>query len=707
MRSIWALLVLLSGQVAGESAKMSRSLSAAPAPIKAGDMSQLVKTLGELVVGIDKEQAKATQLSVDRKAACDKEERDLKAALVKSGHSVDDAREDHKLAVAQADEVEGNIKKLRLKQQSVSEEIDAITRRLKSERIQAGELTNSATQSTLQLDAVINQVQKREQQAQRKQAAGKSSSLRKKVSKHYKLQTEHADSDSDSDESVSSWMSFLQMEKRKVAHKARSVSTNTRSLGVLEADQQQLAKAANGVQEDFDKKEAEMIELLKAKHKEIVEIENSLGDAETSFSDKRRRVAEAERKLTSSANTIKRDGSLLDALTRKCGLVRTSQLKLGELRRQLSNLYEMPMKILKAIDTTSFLAKDLQTIDANAPSFVQIGSSSGTAAHSKEARSLSQVMRAAVQGEAMDGISAGSTASQDMRRAVSTASHDMHAAAASSSSASGSTEGPFDKVSQMIQGLIDSMGDQATKETTRHQWCADSSASNKNERLRTKSEILTAASSINEANILTEELKLQKAFDESEIARIEESVKTAKAEFGFEGKRLQGEAGDHEQSKEIVTRILVILNELCDLSSSNDNDKPGQCVDAAKLLAEGVGKIDALDAASNTYLRAFAELTQNFMNAADGAHRGLTASVQGATGTLANLASAISSKTSDKKKKNGELTLIETAETELQKGCGKHQLDTRETRMEHRDEEIKALKNALNVLEGEEVPVSD
>lgn len=399
------------------------------------------------------------------------------------------------------------------------------------------------------------------------------------------------------------------------------------------------------------------------------------------------------------------------------------------------------------MDTGSFLARDMESIrDAvpAPPSLMQVSAE----ASRKRRRRRSRRHRSAKAARTV-------TLSQEVQQALDTAAEvqepatlalkdeqargeqrPREAEALLQGSTAALTAGPFDKVSNMIEALIASLRDQINEDTDHHQMCEESTLQNQRTRLETKDNIDMMMTDIHWSETGISRLDTQIAAVEEDIPRLKAVASAIQEDFQAEKTRVDEESSDRETSKEICSKVVVVLMELCELDDSDvamvqenrtsprsgsrtgsgvvslvqlratmgRSSKIAQCSEAAKLLNEAVAKFDEMNGQASDYI---------------GAYRGKSDDAHGVASTMAqlresDLAVTQASKAKRKnelalakdslKQKQHDLSLIEQEKMQLDQTCGP-QVDTHEERMARRAEEIESLKNALSVLEGEVVPV--
>merc|ERR1719359_1903157 len=184
----------------------------------------------------------------------------------------------------------------------------------------------------------------------------------------------------------------------------------------------------------------------------------------------------------------------------------------------------------------------------------------------------------------------------------------------------GMNEGPFDKVTKMISGLIASLKAQANEEVNQHQFCQDSLGKNRRDRIAKKNNIDTLTSTIRWSEIASVRLNDDLKYLSSEIKRLGEVQSIEAKELEAETKRVNKELADHKLADEVVTKAVVILTQLCDLdgsslaqqaSSENSKSKVGsrfsQCEEAADLLKSASKEIKDLDTMTKSYMTGFTQ----------------------------------------------------------------------------------------------------
>lgn len=413
------------------------------------------------------------------------------------------------------------------------------------------------------------------------------------------------------------------------------------------------------------------------------------------MADKLKQSAETSRTLSSAERGTKRDESLKASSAKRCSLMQTVAKEEDASRFKLLGLLKMSKKMLESMDASMFLARDMHDLSSDE----------------------SAVATPAQQAPA--DASPASFLQISEHRSISTPLSFMQEGSLTSAAAAG----PFDDVTQMINGLIVSMRSQANAEANQEQFCMESKAKNRKAKTDVTNSIDVKTSEIHWAETAAARLDDEIAFLESEASRLTAFANNAKTELSEEQKRRSKEDSDRKVTREIISKALVVLSELCDLSLLQAEEAPKslsflqvtdsqvtgvrrtQCSDAAKMLEEATGLIADIDSANTANLDKISTQLNGEKDEATSAASTRASDILSSKSARARrgdeLAAAVDELSAAKK----DLALVEQAISELATNCGPKQV-SHEDQMAQRKDEIDALKNALSVLEGESVPVA-
>jgi len=426
------------------------------------------------------------------------------------------------------------------------------------------------------------------------------------------------------------------------------------------------------------------------------DLEDNMADLQPAISDKLKQAMEINRTLDAAERGMERDNELMKVEVKKCTTIKDSLGKQKKARVGVANDVSMASKVLEHMDTALFLTKDLQGLKRVAPSFLQVNKQSSLQEASVPiVHSLSFLQ----EGDGMD-----------LEQLVE--NYD--------SSTSGN-EGPFDKVTKMIGGLIASLKAQANEEVNQHQFCQDSLSKNRKDRIAKKNTIDTLTSTIRWSKMAIVRLDDDLSYLKQEIGRLANGQAAESKELTSETARVNKELKEHKLADEVITKCIVILNQLCDLGassliqgesepaliqqqrqSSKVGSRFGQCKEASTLLKSASKGIKTLDEMTGGYLTEYTTLSKKINTDAKSAEEARNTQLKSTMAARAQRASELATSNKDVKEAAKELVLIQTAKQELEHSCT--HVETREEKMARRKEEIDALKEAMNVLQGEAVP---
>jgi len=644
------------------------------------DTKTLVSSLNEVAKGLHTEDKKAFDLAQKVKGDCQQTNRDLKLALGKGKHTCDMATNDYEKTSAQVNALQASLAELQGQVTNSNKELDSLNAQLKKLRTDKGVLKKGASSALRQVEAVIAKTYLRDSHEKRK---GKSS-LEKKVS---------------SLEELSKSLSFLQAEESDDEEKedgaeAATVTQKHAPELILKADKQAVVRASDATQRGFNEEEKKLIDLIEVERKKLQDLEDNVQDLQPAISDKLKNAMEINRTLAAAERGMTRDQELMKVEQKKCDVVKASLASQKKARVAVANDVSMAAAALEHMDTALFLTKDLQGLKRVAPSFLQV------AEHSSVHELPPQVWKAVSLLQEGEGMG-------------------LEELVENYDSSNAGNEGPFDKVTKMIGGLIASLKAQANEEVNQHQFCQDSMGKNRRDRITKKNTIDTLSSTIRWSKMAIVRLDDDLSYLGQEISRLAAAQAAEKTELGTETTRVKKELKEHKLADEVIQKCILILNQLCGLKSLlEDGSEPAliqehrqsskvgsrfsQCKEASKLLMDATKGVKTLDTLTNKYLGEYTTLSEQIGSDAKAAQEARDTELKSTKAARAQRASELATATKDVKEAAKELKLIQTAKEELEHSC--NHVETREEKMARRQEEIDALKEALNVLQGEAVP---
>merc|ERR1719460_346985 len=189
----------------------------------------------------------------------------------------------------------------------------------------------------------------------------------------------------------------------------------------------------------------------------------------------------------------------------------------------------MASKLVEHMGTAMFLAKDLQGFQAHPHSALRL-KTQAEHEESAEESPLSFLQDADTSG----------TARQDLFE--------------SSDSSAVANEGPLDKVTQMISGLLKNLKAEANEEVNKHQFCQDSLGKNRNDRIAKQRSVDTLASTIRWSQMAIVRLDDDTQYLNKEMKRLTDLMGTETKELAAEKKRIKKELKEHKLANEVVAK---------------------------------------------------------------------------------------------------------------------------------------------------------
>jgi len=691
MQSISVLLVsaaclVLSGEaVAGKAHTNSAiSLLLHSEGINKVDTKTLVASLVEVSKGLSTED-KPLQVASNSKSEFKKTEMELRLALNKGKRTFDMATDEYQKTDAQVSSLEASLAELKGQLSTSNKDLDSLQANLKKMRADKGLLKKSASSALRQVEAVIAKTFLKESNEKHRGP----SAIEKKASTL---------------EQLSESLSFLQTEQdldydAEEQHEAEEQTVQkSKPVLILKADKQAVVKASSAAQRGFNEEEKKIIDLVEVERKKLQDLEDNLQDLQPAISNKLKQAMEINRTLDAANRGMQRDTELMVAEKKKCDVIKTNLAEQKKERSKVVNDVSMAAKVIESMDTALFLSRDLVGLKRSSPMFLQV---SEVSAHRLDDEYRDLIPISLLQEE--DGVNAG----MGLEELVETYG-------------TSAVDGPFDKVTKMIGGLIASLKAQANQEVNQHQFCQDGLGQNRRDRIAKKNGIDTLSSTIRWSKMAIVRLDDDLKYLGLEMKRLAAVQTNEAGELTTETARVGKEVKEHKLADEVITKTIVILTQLCDLKSalvqqdsatsllqsgrmhSKVGSRFSQCKEAAGLLTEASKGVKALDKMTKDYLTAYTTISTAINGDAKSAEDARNTELKSTKSARAQRASELATANKDIKEAQKELVLIDTSKKELEHSCS--HVETREEKMARRADQISALKEALNVLQGESIP---
>jgi len=302
------------------------------------------------------------------------------------------------------------------------------------------------------------------------------------------------------------------------------------------------------------------------------------------------------------------------------------------------------------------------------------------------------------------------------KRAASLGSH-MLALAAQKASAD-----PFEKVKKMIRDLITKLMEQANAEANQKGWCDSELATNKLTRTN-KAEAVDQLHAETEKLTFTETKLSQQISDiTAEIAQLDKRVEEATAERREEKAENEQTIADAKTSEKAVAQALAVLRDFYAkaaeatalVQQTPAEDAPETFSSPYKGMgAESGGIIGMLEVIESDFARLDAETSasetqaaaafKKFVNEADEDKAVAEAEVDHKQANLETTRQLLSSTKNDLEQTQAQLDAAVGYFEKLKPSCVDSGISWTE-RIKRREEEMQSLKEAYQILAGEEVP---
>jgi len=686
------LTIFITGLVyASQAATTKRERTSAVSKLLRGkgpakvDTSDLVASLGEVAKGLQGEGNRAFKLAQTSSAECKEKNTAISLSLDKDERARDVATEEYKKTNAEVQALQANKAEVDGQIMDSNNDLNELQAKLKKMRTDQGLLKKSASSSLRQINTVIDQL-----------------ILRGAAASHHKGRSA-LDLKVSTLERLSKSLSLLQT-RQKVAMRQHEHKASP-SL-ILSADKQTVIQASDDAEKGFDEEEKHVLELIDVERKKLQDLEDNLQELQPAITNKLKQVLELNMTLTASNRGIDRSHQLLKTMHDKCDLVDHFLGIQKKSRDSAVNDVSMASKLIEHMDTTLFLVRDIQGLKPTAPSLLGFATSTEQ------------------ENESQDAIP---VTPYSFLQDADTNGMGLQSLIESYSASMGMTAGPFDRVTKMISGLIASLKAQANEAVTQNQFCQDSMGENRNDRVGKVNDIDSLGSSIRWSQMAIVRLDEDIEYLRGEQKHLADAKEAEAKALDKEKKRVDRDLHEHQLAHEVVAKAVEVLTQLCDLGSSassflqQDTDLHSsemssmqvqsskivsrfeQCKEAADLLRSGVKELDHLDAITDDYIHKYTDLSHHIMQEAKETEEAVHSQLKSTQSSKAQRASELANANKDIKKAHQDLTLIETAKKELEHQCS--HVETREEKLAKRQDEIDALKEALNVLEGESVVV--
>jgi DNA repair exonuclease SbcCD ATPase subunit len=276
--------------------------------------------------------------------------------------------------------------------------------------------------------------------------------------------------------------------------------------------------------------------------------------------------------------------------------------------------------------------------------------------------------------------------------------------------ANAAAKDPFAKVRGLIESMISKLLQQAQEEATHDSFCKEETAKSTKAREEKTSSSDKYQARIDEANAAIAELKNEVSTLSTEISDIDNSNKNAAALRADEKKEFDVASKDYRESAEAVTQALVVLKDFYRGASLIQ-----QAPEFGSTRGDaGHSIIEILETAESDFTRLLAE-AETSESEAIASYKSLTqankvarstkeASVKAKTSEIKSTEVALTHHSEDLDTVSKELDAVHEYLSKLKSQC-ESRAQTYEERKAKREAELAGLKEALAILQGDDVAV--
>lgn len=653
-------------------ASLSEALVIEAQATKSSGAPVIVKSLGKVLKTLNLESDASFKLLSASRSSCRNTIGKLNLEVKKSERAVAMSSADYEKASGALNLLNAKKTQLDEKLAATSKSIDSSQAALKKLRAEAKKLAASKKASLQQLDQVIEKtsqddIEKKEHPLALNTKASKLERLSESLSflqSHSEAVDGSVDDGSDSD-----------MAAGQAAAPTESVP-DSKPLMILRADRATIEKAGISTERGFNLKEKNLMKLIEDGRKIVATIGDNSAEVQASIANKLKSISEINGTSIASVNGLATSKSILENEAGKCKVIDAGHTKIKPVRRAVIHDIAMAQGLIDKMtvfvqlsEVTAHLSEDLTGLEQSPMSFLQVGED-GSAQTSQEPQA--------------EGGSAVFTGIQNDEV----------------SDSEDSSAGPFDAVNSMISGLIRNLKGKLADGASEQQACQEEAGKQRRKRISTKADIDKHTSDMQTGKFALTAIANNIVFQKQEQVRLKAMKAEELKELAAEQKRLAAVNVTHFHTGSVIKSTISALSQMCKPAAVGALD---QCGEAKKLLgtaATSLLKLDVITAVYKTDYEAISKL------ASDGAQSGDEAAATELIALMGQKADRNEALTgSQKALASAKLMLknVDKAKTLHDQKC--NNIETREQKMAKRKDEIANLKDALEVLNGESIPV--
>lgn len=664
-------LIFLGANVASAALlRHDHKVSRADGKVQEKDLLDMLTSLNEVVVGMDKEHKAFRDLSNARETSCRTTKAKLEKSLKDGNSSLLTAKQELSNAMSEVDSIQGGVDSIKKQVKAIDGEISGLQEqlaKLRADRQAAVALDSGYTQ---QVKAILEKAQQRISQVWTRSGAHKSAKSQEEESEDGASLVSLSESDQDDDP-----------EKRTAATEGKKA---------LAADAASVTKAAKKAREAFELQELKLLDLIKSKRQALKPLQGNLAKQQPELADQLRKISEANRSVAMTKHALKRDQKVLERSQSKCAVLSKAKKFEEDQRPQVRVQVIMAISFLKAMARKAGI--DLKP-GAVGPSFLQLDSKDSE---------LSEAVRSALHHiESLDDsryeVNFQAEASNESDDAVTVPlESNLVQVDAAQKAASSEAADSLKNVKEMIANLIASLREEQNEDQGKQKFCADQlkKAQEKTKKLKTAQE--EVEQSKRWAENAVNDLKVQSRFIEGEVKLLKEAKTSSKEELDAEEKRVKDEVKNHEATTDVMSKSQQVLVTQCELS----DDLSSNCAEANAALRRATNGLKELDKYLASYLVEFSKVAEEQQAAIDKTLSAQEGSLFQTKADLNRRKDELAQLNADVVTAKENAILASKADSALATNCGP-KVSSAEELIATRKEQIEQLKNAAKVLDGQ------
>eukprot|EP00930_Biecheleria_cincta_P036999 TRINITY_DN2536_c0_g1_i1.p1 TRINITY_DN2536_c0_g1~~TRINITY_DN2536_c0_g1_i1.p1 ORF type:complete len:753 (+),score=229.62 TRINITY_DN2536_c0_g1_i1:96-2354(+) len=733
-----------SGAALRRSANSKAATAADGAPFPEKTLVSMLTSLNELAVSLAKEQETFKSESAARAKACADVDAGLQKSIKEQGSTAESAQNELEKATGEVDSIQGAMDTIQGQVKEIEGELASLQQQLVDLRANRAAAVKRDAGYAQQVKAILKRAEQRIDSAWTQSAAqssgqssGDDDAQQDETSLLLNSASSSAAAESDATElqkleeglRIPSFMQLdLDSSEFSVASEGKrglfgelqdesDAPNSTAKAGnstdseaaagkkALQSDAEDINEAARKSGEAFEMEELRLMDLIRAKRKELRPLDLTLANRQPELADQLRKISEANRSAGMARSNVAGAKQVQSTSEAKCQLLKKAKdfesaegpTARAQLMTGIGFLKGIAAQLGYVLPPGAQGGKVVAAAPASAPSFMQLGSSS----EGSSSADLSEAVRSAISNMEAIGDSdfQASTASNSIGAFSSSGLQGKTLAKGQEASTSGD---PLAEVKSTISNLIESLRDEKNQDMEKKKFCTEQAIKTGERAKKMQNQLEAAEQAKRWADNAVSSLQAEIKSMESGIARLQLAKQIGKQNLDAERARISAEAEHHESASNILGRSRELLQKECSLPKNAENvtSGSGNCAQADAALRRTGESLKKLDEYLATYIVEFANLTET--QKAD-AETGLSlqqANHFQARADLNRRQDELAQIASDILTAQNHVQLAKKAAQALKENCGP-KVYKMEDLVERRKEEISQMRNAIKVLDGE------